>query len=278
MKSLKISIITATYNSAFTLEQTILSVVEQTYQDIEYIIIDGGSTDGTVELIKKYGNRIACWVSEPDKGVYDAFNKGVKAATGDYIYFLGADDCLCDVSTIERVAQELYEKNVDILSAAVWLVDEKYRTQNLESGMRAETPEYDFSMIPHQGMFVRRELLLKNLFDTSYRIAADYLFFLTCFFNKRVRIKYISLPVAFFSSGGISGEIGKLLEEENSRIREMFNLPLCSGNKYKLVVKFLLDKIGVLNYLRQKKNNYIRKNWKIHHCEWKICRWCGRGV
>ena len=84
---LKISIVTVSYNAAETIEQTISSVVNQTYENIEYIIIDGGSTDGTVDIIRKYEDRIAYWVSEPDKGIYDAMNKGIDVATGDYIYF-----------------------------------------------------------------------------------------------------------------------------------------------------------------------------------------------
>ena len=86
MSNFKISIITVVYHAADTIEQTIRSVVEQDYPNIEYIIIDGGSTDGTLDVIKKYEDRIAYWVSEPDKGIYDAMNKGLSAATGDYSY------------------------------------------------------------------------------------------------------------------------------------------------------------------------------------------------
>ena len=83
---MKISVVTVCYNAADTIEKTMLSVLNQAYHDIEYIIIDGGSTDGTVEIIRKYADRIAYWVSEPDKGIYDAMNKGIKVATGEYIY------------------------------------------------------------------------------------------------------------------------------------------------------------------------------------------------
>lgn len=102
MENLKISIITVSYNAAKTIEQTIQSVVNQTYDNIEYIIIDGGSTDGTVDIIKKYEDKIAYWVSEPDKGIYDAMNKGILKASGEYIYFLGADDWLYNESVMER--------------------------------------------------------------------------------------------------------------------------------------------------------------------------------
>ena len=102
---LKISIITVSYNAAATIERTILSVIRQTYPHMEYIVIDGGSTDGTVDIIRKYEDQIAYWVSEPDQGIYDAMNKGIRRATGDYIYFLGADDWLRDDQVMQEVSE-----------------------------------------------------------------------------------------------------------------------------------------------------------------------------
>lgn len=97
-----ISVVTVSYNAVSTIEQTILSVINQTYPHIEYIIIDGGSTDGTVDIIKKYADKIAYWVSEPDKGIYDAMNKGIKVATGEWINFMNSGDCLYRNDTIEK--------------------------------------------------------------------------------------------------------------------------------------------------------------------------------
>ena len=97
---LKITIITVSYNAAATIEQTISSVVHQDYPNIEYIIIDGGSTDGTIDIIKRYESYGIRWISEPDHGIYDAMNKGIRYATGDYLYFLGADDWLCNNEVI----------------------------------------------------------------------------------------------------------------------------------------------------------------------------------
>ena len=102
---MKISVVTVCYNAADTIEKTMLSVLNQTYHDIEYIIIDGGSTDGTVEIIRKYADRIAYWVSEPDKGIYDAMNKGIKVATGEWINFMNAGDEFVDEGVIEKLFQ-----------------------------------------------------------------------------------------------------------------------------------------------------------------------------
>ena len=100
---LLISVVTVCYNAADTIEKTMLSVLNQTYHDIEYIIIDGGSTDGTVEIIRKYADRIAYWVSEPDKGIYDAMNKGIKVATGEWINFMNAGDEFVDANVLDKL-------------------------------------------------------------------------------------------------------------------------------------------------------------------------------
>ena len=105
----KITFITPTFNSEKTLEQTISSILDQTYRNIEYIIVDGGSTDGTIDIIKKYEGRIR-WISEPDNGICDAVGKGIEFATGDYINILGADDALLDPYIVNAVVKELQDK------------------------------------------------------------------------------------------------------------------------------------------------------------------------
>ena len=109
-----ISVVTVSYNAVLTIEQTILSVINQTYPNVEYIIIDGGSTDGTVDIIKKYADKIAYWVSEPDKGIYDAMNKGGLKATGDFIQFLNAGDWFENEHVIEKIFKDWY-KRVDVI-------------------------------------------------------------------------------------------------------------------------------------------------------------------
>lgn len=105
-----ISIVTVSYNAVLTIEQTILSVINQTYPNVEYIIIDGGSTDGTVDIIKKYEDKIAYWVSEPDKGIYDAMNKGVVVATGEWINFMNAGDIFTDGDVIDKLFHQIRGK------------------------------------------------------------------------------------------------------------------------------------------------------------------------
>ncbi len=110
---MRVSIITVVYNGKNTIEDCIKSVAGQTYPDIEHIIIDGGSTDGTLDVIKKYNNKINGWISEPDKGIYDAMNKGMKHATGDVIGILNSDDIYADEFIMENVVNTILENNVD---------------------------------------------------------------------------------------------------------------------------------------------------------------------
>ena len=116
-----ISIVTVSYNAVLTIEQTILSVINQTYPNVEYIIIDGGSTDGTVDIIKKYEDKIAYWVSEPDKGIYDAMNKGVVVATGEWINFMNAGDIFTDGDVIDK----LFHQNIIINRVGIVFGDRK---------------------------------------------------------------------------------------------------------------------------------------------------------
>ena len=104
---MKISVITVCFNAVSTIEKTICSVLNQSWSDLEYIIIDGGSKDGTVDILKKYSSRLSYYISEPDKGIYDAMNKGVKKASGDYVLFLGADDLLFDNEVLSVIVKKL---------------------------------------------------------------------------------------------------------------------------------------------------------------------------
>ena len=124
MGHVKISVVTAAYNAAKTIEQTISSVVNQDYPYIEYVIVDGSSTDGTVSIIEKYASSYNIkWVSEPDRGLYDALNKGVQMATGDYIEIIGADDALVSADIISRVVHEM-NTDTDVFAGQVWYVNE----------------------------------------------------------------------------------------------------------------------------------------------------------
>lgn len=281
MNDIKISIITATYNSGKTLEQTISSVVNQTYDNIEYIIIDGGSTDNTIDIIKKYEDKIYYWISEADKGIYDAFNKGVLVATGDYIEFIGSDDCFVSENSIKQIVKNI-DNNTDILSANEYVVMEDCCKQYLITNEKAiNKSTFKGGMIPHAAMFTKKQLLIDYPFDISYRIAGDTKFFFTCYMNESIKFKYIDLPVVFFSHGGISANMVELSQKEDDRLYDELgwqyrtkDIQMTGKNKIKETIKSVLKFIGILEPLRLFRNRHFL--WEKHHCNNKICRWCGR--
>ncbi|WP_110954057.1 glycosyltransferase family 2 protein [Anaerosinus massiliensis] len=273
----KVSIIMVSYNAVKTIEQTILSVIQQTYENIEYIIIDGGSTDGTVDIIKKYQDNIGYWVSEPDRGIYDAMNKGIDIATGAYIYFLGADDSLVDREIIAKVALKL-DKNIDVLCGCVYVVEKEKHFLQLKSGtVLTKDNVLDGRMTPHQGMFVKTELMKGNKFDLRYKIGADFDFFLKLHFLEK-KIIYIDEVIAFFSTEGISGTNTKLICKDFIQILSKYKIPKerlvniekrFTQNPIKKVLKFLLKKFGCIELI--KINIY---HYEKHLCKWEKCRWC----
>jgi len=205
----KISIITACYNAENTIEQAIQSVLGQTYENIEYIIVDGASTDGTMEIVEKYRNKIDVVVSESDKGVYDAFNKGVGLATGDFINFMNADDYFSTNTILEKIVSHiLNHPNLMLLHGNVKAIDETtghwhYRGQSLSFK--------DFEkgqMCPHQSVFTRRELFTEfGGFNLAYKILADVDFTIKCFKKYEEYIKYVPIEVAHFRLGGLSSSL-----------------------------------------------------------------------
>ena len=175
----KFSIITVTYNAEKVLEDTIQSVVFQTYRDVEYIIVDGNSKDNTMEIVSKYRNHISKVISEPDKGLYDAMNKGIRMATGDYLCFLNAGDEFHDNETLQKTVQTLKGKELpDVIYGETAIVDEKGHFLHMR---RLSTPEQlnwksfkQGMLVCHQAFLARRELAVHDLYDCQYRFSADF--------------------------------------------------------------------------------------------------------
>lgn len=242
----KVTVVTVTYNAAESLEKTILSVLQQNYSNVEYIIIDGGSTDGSVEIIKKYSDKIAYWVSEPDRGIYDAMNKGIRKATGEWINFMNAGDLFFHESTLSSVFSKQNHSLYDILYSDVMCVypGGLYRSQETEdlSNLNKHMP------FCHQTAFVRTNLLKENPFDTTFKIAADYKFF---YHALQTGKKFYKLPCfhAIYSMDGISSS--QILWDEYKRIN---GLNLNTFQKIRLYVNLkmpmFMKKIVVLLKMR----------------------------
>lgn len=213
MSHLKISVVTVTYNSAETLRETLESVNAQTHADIEHLIVDGGSSDGTMDLVRRYGHRVAQAISEPDRGIYDAMNKGVRAATGEIVGFLNADDVLADPLVIRWVSDAaesadivygdlVYVHRTDLNHTIRYWQSGSYSPQQLRWGW----------MPAHPTLYVRKDRFEKlGGFNEQLRIAADYDFVLRCFRQLPLRHTYVPRVFVKMRMGGASNRsIGAL--------------------------------------------------------------------
>lgn len=205
---MKVSIITVCYNSAKTIERTIKSVAKQGYEEIEYIIIDGGSTDGTLDIIDRYKDKISVLVSEQDGGIYDAMNKGIARATGDIIGFMNSDDWYAD-GAIVAITEAFKKTDADIVYGKTIISENGiFRDRKNDS-----LDDICFHMVfCHQAVFVKSNLLRNHPFDISYQIVADYEFFLTMYLQGK-RFHQIDVIIAYFQAGGVSSNLFKAYME-----------------------------------------------------------------
>lgn len=212
---MKISIVTVCYNSADTLEDTIESVSRQECADIEHIIVDGGSTDGTQDLVARYNGRIKQFVSEPDEGIYDAMNKGIQMAEGDIVGFLNADDMYADESVISDVATALEAGDVDGVYGDLVYVrrdDASKVTRYWKAGEYLPGAFRLGWVPPHPTFFCRRGLFEKfGGYDAFYRIAGDFELMLRLIERHRVRVGYIQRPLVRMRIGGRANTIRGML-------------------------------------------------------------------
>ena len=205
---MKVSIITVSFNSAKTIADTIESVLSQDYSSIEYIIVDGGSSDGTVEIIKQYEDQIAHWVSEKDRGMYDAMNKGIALATGDVIGILNSDDVYMNTHAVSELMELMETKRAQVVFADLILVDQDNPQKVLryyDSG-HFHPNKFKYGWMPaHPTVFVKRQLYeVVGDFSTTYQIAADYEMLIRILGIQRARYVYLPKPVVRMRSGGAS--------------------------------------------------------------------------
>ncbi len=206
---MKISVITATFNSGKTLRDTIESVLRQTYRDIEYIIVDGASRDDTLDIIREYeprfGGRMR-WISEPDRGIYDAMNKGIGMATGAVVGLLNSDDFYTDECVLERVTAEIMD--VDAVYGDIHYVDDGDLTKCVRyyssKGFRRWKMRMGF-MPAHPSFYCRRTVYTRfGLFDTDFRVAADFEQLLRLIYLNRIHTRYIPMDFVTMRTGGAS--------------------------------------------------------------------------
>ncbi|MDO4306353.1 MAG: glycosyltransferase family 2 protein [Eubacteriales bacterium] len=267
---MKVSLITITYNSKKTIDATILSIIKQSYPDIEYIIVDGGSTDGTLMILDNYRSHITTLISEPDNGISDAFNKGIKAATGDIIGIVNSDDFLNReaISTL----MEIVEKEGDF--------DVYYGNSIMfsETGAYTYKPGADLSNLPlymilsHPATFIKRDAYKKyGGYSLEHKCAMDFEL-ISKMYMKGAKFKYIDATLSCFRLGGVSKKKSLLTEKESCEIAVRNGVSRIKSKTWYLKVRlksYLLDffgKCGVEMLLRsfvkkQSQKNTIEIRW-----------------
>lgn len=215
---MKISVVTVCFNSQKTINRTIKSVAEQNNCNFEYIIVDGASSDGTIDIINSWQNKIPLvLISEPDKGIYDAMNKGVKLAKGDWILFLNSDDCFYSKDSLSQIELELKD-NVDIVYGATEFAYDGFSVIRVPRPLPSFWKKMPFN---HQSSLSRRNLLLQHPFDLKYRLAADYEFFLYAYKNG-YSFREIDKIISVFYSGGVSTKYQYQAIKEYSHILKKY--------------------------------------------------------
>lgn len=208
IKSVKISIITIVYNNRETIADTIESVLGQTYPDIEYIVVDGLSTDGTVDVVKKYGARISKFVSEKDKGLYDAINKGIRMATGEIIGFLHSDDIFYSANAVASVAAAFKASQTDSVYADLLYVQKEDTDKVVRNWISGNYNRENFMygwMPPHPTFYVKKSCYEQyGLYDLRFRSAADYELMLRFLFKHQISTTYIPETLIKMRVGGKS--------------------------------------------------------------------------
>lgn len=248
--AMKVTIVTVSFNSARTVVDTLRSVADQSHEDIEHVVIDGGSTDGTVSLVNQYGKHVSRFVTEPDKGIYDAMNKGLAFATGEIIGFLNADDVYADAGVIAHVAAAAAGSRVDAVFGDLVYVDAEAGSRVIRrwrAGPYSRSRLRHGWMPPHPTLFVRTALLKEiGGFDTRFRVAADYDCVLRLFGRRDLQVAYIEKELVRMRLGGVSnGSIAGVLRKSREDLQAIRRNGL--GGIYALLCKNV-RKVGQIQW------------------------------
>lgn len=205
---MKFSLITVSFNNVAHIKDTIESVLSQEHPDIEYIIVDGASTDGTVESVRSFSDRIDTFISEKDKGVYDAMNKGIAAATGDVIGFVNADDMLASPDVISTLNKAFEEGGEDAIYGDAYMVDPDniQKVKRFWKGGKYDREQFRKGwMPPHLGTYIKRQCYLEfGLFREDLSVSADYELMLRFMYKHKISVRYLPKVIVRFRLGGVS--------------------------------------------------------------------------
>lgn len=247
------SIITINYNNKVGLEQTISSVLNQVYKDYQLIIIDGGSSDGSVDIIKKYEKHISYWVSEPDKGRYNAMNKGIMQATGDYINFMNSGDTFHNPTVLKDVAS--MNLNEDIITGGFYNKDKEI--SHIIKPQEVTLLTMLKETFNHQATFFNKRLFKNRLYDEKYIIQSDFKFNLQCIINDNCSIRIIDNIIADYDFNGISSNKELVYKERHQLLTELF--PVRVMKDYEKM--YTTDEVPIIKLLPELKKHSSIQQW-----------------
>lgn len=244
---MKLSIITINLNNAVGLERTIQSVVSQTYKDYEYIVIDGNSQDGSVDIIRKYEKQITTWISEKDTGIYNAMNKGIQRATGEYILFLNAGDTLYDQFILTKVFSENNYTEDILYGDYLWVHNEHGEELMSFAGLPSRMNYKNFRTLPHSGGAFIKRVLFENYggYDESLKIIGDKDHYMRLILQYGVSLRYLSLVLSRYDGYGLSAGGGVKLK--NQLENSLVSLRYYKGYRYFI---YLLKYWGLTKRIR----------------------------
>jgi glycosyltransferase involved in cell wall biosynthesis len=245
---MKISIITVCYNSAATIEKTIQSVANQTYTNIEYIIVDGNSKDGTLDIIKKHKDKITQWISEPDKGLYDAMNKGIAMATGDIVGILNSDDTFFSKTVLSAIADFHTKSAIDASVGNIVQHKEDGKVVRVYSSKywKPEKLKIGF-MPPHPSIFFKRSLFdTLGFYELGFIIGADYELITRFFLKAKISWNYSGITTTAMLVGGLSSSGSSSYQLITTEIQKALSMNGLSFSSSKIKMRFAWKIIGFL--------------------------------
>lgn len=256
----QISIITINLNNREGLIRTILSVVGQSWKDFEFIVIDGGSNDGSEDFLKRNDNRLDYWVSEEDKGIYHAMNKGIKKATGRYVLFLNSGDEFCNSSVLSEISKFISGEK-DIYYGDVYLIN-KDEKELLELPEELSFGFFCISTITHQAAFIRRSLFDEIFYyNENYKLVSDWEFFIVAICKENCSYAHLGFPVCNYDTNGLtSGEANILLMNKERRdVLDKHFLLFMKDYKELFEARSKLGSQRITNFLNLEKNPLAKR-------------------
>ena len=260
---MKLSIITINYNDAAGLEKTINSIINQTFTDYEYVIIDGGSTDESVEVIKKYAEHINYWVSESDKGIYNAMNKGIAHAHGEYLNFMNSGDCIHSPTVLEEIIRHIDGEDIIIGKCCNAETKEIYRSLN--PGQTVTMMTLMKEMINHQSTFYRRTIFDRHPYDESLQMISDWKVNIQSIIFDNCKVKVIDTLVTDYDMTGISSTNSDLFVAERKKVLDEL-IPKRIQQDYERL--YTDEELPIVTLLPQ-----LKESWRLQRFVYRLTKW-----